>query len=290
MLWRMGRDRPAALNSWMIPRPAAGLAALHRERREAATACHQVKAHILGPGAALRGKDARSRLSGDRRAHARPRHRAPPDPRSPEKAGEDSDRLFFVHTVQVMGLRIFSPCALPSSESVGRCNWRDSPGARRLQPRPGQAVRRQAEGKRPPLRRRDPVSRRQHDRMPEIVPNCALGNSITARRTHKFVKAAYALFCQSEMRRFAGYGMPVIDNHFVRRRHTVTMSNGGDAVPKIKELSGAQDQLIREGLQGWLQQILESEMPEELGAASATLPGGRGKSLPAIAGCGRMAG
>ena len=142
---------------------------------------------------------------------------------------------------------------------------------------------------RPPLRKRGPVSRRQHDWMPEIVPNCALGNSITARRTHKVVKAVYALFCKSEMRRFAGYGMPVIDNHFMRRRHTVTMSNGRDAVPKIKELFGAHDQLIQGGLQGWLQQILELEMTEALGAASASLPGGRGKSLPAIAGRGRMA-
>ena len=49
----------------------------------------------------------------------------------------------------------------------------------------------------------------------------------------------------------------------------MTKSNSRDAVIKIKELFGAHDQLIREGLQGWLQQILESEMTEALGAAKS---------------------
>ena len=55
----------------------------------------------------------------------------------------------------------------------------------------------------------------------------------------------------------------------------MTRSNSMDAVIKIKELFGAHDQLIREGLQGWLQQILESEMTEALGAARSERTDGR---------------
>lgn len=55
----------------------------------------------------------------------------------------------------------------------------------------------------------------------------------------------------------------------------MTKSNGRDAVIKIKELFGAHDELIREGLQGWLQQILESEMTEALGAARGERTDGR---------------
>ena len=49
----------------------------------------------------------------------------------------------------------------------------------------------------------------------------------------------------------------------------MTKSNSRDAVIKIKELFGAHDQLIREGLQGWLQQIQELEVTEALGAAKS---------------------
>ena len=52
-------------------------------------------------------------------------------------------------------------------------------------------------------------------------------------------QVVYTLFCKSEMHRFAGHGMPVTDNHFVRRRHAMTKSNGRDAVIKIKELISA---------------------------------------------------
>ena len=52
----MSRDSPVAVNSWVTPRPAAELAPVHHERWEIETACDQVKSHILGPGAALRGR------------------------------------------------------------------------------------------------------------------------------------------------------------------------------------------------------------------------------------------
>ena len=42
----------------------------------------------------------------------------------------------------------------------------------------------------------------------------------------------------------------------------MTESNSRDALIKIKEPFGAHDELIREGLHGWLQQILESKMTE----------------------------
>ena len=50
----------------------------------------------------------------------------------------------------------------------------------------------------------------------------------------------------------------------------MTRSNSRDAVIKIKELFGAHDQPILEGLQVWLQQVLESEITEALGAANGT--------------------
>ncbi len=85
------------------------LAALYHERREIETACDEVRTRILGPGAALRSKTpdlVRQKIDGLMLAHHAARcliHEAA------GKAGEDPDRMSFVHAVHVMRRRIINP-------------------------------------------------------------------------------------------------------------------------------------------------------------------------------------
>ena len=100
--------------------PAAELAALYHERWEIETAYDEVKTHILGPGAALRSKTPDlvfQEIDGLMLAHYAVRrliHEAA------EKAGEDPDRLSFVHAVRVMRRRIINPGAFPPRGPAGR--------------------------------------------------------------------------------------------------------------------------------------------------------------------------
>ncbi|MYG26551.1 MAG: IS4 family transposase [Boseongicola sp. SB0677_bin_26] len=100
--------------------PAAELAALYHERWEIETDCDEVKTHILGPGAALRSKTpdlVYQEIDGLMLAHYAVRrliHEAA------EKAGEDPDRLSFVHAVRVMRRRIINPGAFPPRGPAGR--------------------------------------------------------------------------------------------------------------------------------------------------------------------------
>ena len=93
--------------------PAAELAALYHERWEIETAYDEVKTHILGPGAALRSKTPDlvcQEIDGLMLAHYAVRcliHEAA------DKAGEDPDRISFVHAVRVMRRRIINPGDFP---------------------------------------------------------------------------------------------------------------------------------------------------------------------------------
>ena len=49
------------------------------------------------------------------------------------------------------------------------------------------------------------------------------------------------MFRKSAMHRFAGYGVPMIGNHIVRRKRTMKVSNIRYAVIKIKEPNTATD-------------------------------------------------
>ena len=96
------------------------LAALHHERWEIETACEEVNTRILGPGAALRSKTPNlvcQENDGLMLAHCAVRclvHVAA------DKAGEDPDRMSFVHAVRVMRRRIINPGAFPPSGPAGR--------------------------------------------------------------------------------------------------------------------------------------------------------------------------
>ncbi|MYH58901.1 MAG: hypothetical protein F4145_13110 [Boseongicola sp. SB0675_bin_26] len=96
--------------------PAAELAAPYHERWEIETAHDEVKTHILGPGAALRSKTpdlVYQEIDGlmlARYAVRRLIHEAA------GKAGEDPDRLSFVHAVRVMRRRIINPGAFPPED------------------------------------------------------------------------------------------------------------------------------------------------------------------------------
>ena len=100
--------------------PAAELAALYHVRWEIETDRDEVKTHILGPGAALRSKTpdlVYQEIDGLMLAHYAVRrliHEAA------GKAGEDPDRLSFVHAVRVMRRRTINPGALPPGGPAGR--------------------------------------------------------------------------------------------------------------------------------------------------------------------------
>ena len=93
--------------------PAAELAALYHQRWEIETTYDEVKTHLLGPGALLRSKTpdlVRQEIDGLMLAHFAVRrliHEAA------QGAGEDADRLSFVHAVRVMRRRIINPGAFP---------------------------------------------------------------------------------------------------------------------------------------------------------------------------------
>ncbi len=100
--------------------PAAELAALYHERWEIETAYDEVKTRILGPGAVLRSKTPDlvcQEIDGLMLAHYAVRcliHEAA------DKAGEDPDRISFVHAVRVMRRRIINPGAFPPRGPAGR--------------------------------------------------------------------------------------------------------------------------------------------------------------------------
>ena len=121
-----GRDRrrsrgelPVRIVACRIER-GAELAALYDERWEIETAYDEVKTRILGPGAAPRSKTPDlvfQEIDGLMLARYAVRcliHEAA------EKAGEDPDRLSFVHAVRVMRRRIIYPGAFPPRGPAGR--------------------------------------------------------------------------------------------------------------------------------------------------------------------------
>ena len=93
--------------------PAAELAALYHERWEIETAHDEVKTHMFGSGALLRSKTpglVQQELHGLLLAHYAVRcliHEAA------GRAGEDPDRLSFLHTVNVVRYRTIHPGAFP---------------------------------------------------------------------------------------------------------------------------------------------------------------------------------
>ena len=119
--------------------PAAELAALHHERREIETAHDEARAHMPGPGAALRSRTPDlvcQEAGGLMLAHYAVRCLIQ---EAAEKAGEDADRSTFTHAVRVMRRRIIVPGAFPPGGPDTRRRGRDPRGARGLQPWPGQA-------------------------------------------------------------------------------------------------------------------------------------------------------
>ncbi|MCY3879000.1 MAG: IS4 family transposase [Rhodobacteraceae bacterium] len=102
--------------------PAEELAALYHGRWETGTACDEVKTHILGPGAALRSKTpglVYQEIDGLMLAWYAVRrliHEAA------GKAGEDADRISFIHAVHVMRRRIINPGVFSPGGPDGRGN------------------------------------------------------------------------------------------------------------------------------------------------------------------------
>ena len=105
--------------------PAAELAALYHERWEIETACDEIKTHLLGPGTLLRSKTPElvyQEVDGLLLAHYAVRslvHRAA------VRAGEDPDRLSFVHAVRAMRRRITQPGGFPPTGADGRADRGD---------------------------------------------------------------------------------------------------------------------------------------------------------------------
>ncbi len=153
--------------------PAAELAALYHERRGIETAHDEVKTHMPGPGAALRSRTpdlAYQEIDGLMLAHFAVRcliHEAA------GKSGEDPDRSSFTHAVNVMRRRIINPGAFPPVDPTpgvagGILEERVVSSRGQVRPR---GVRRKTGSCN--LRKRGPVSREVHDRVPEIIPKCA---------------------------------------------------------------------------------------------------------------------
>ena len=102
--------------------PAAELAALYHERWEIETACDEVKTHLLGPGTLLRSKTPElvyQEVGGLMLAHYAVRHLIH---KAAGKAGEDPDRISFVHAVRAMRRRITQPGGFPPTGSDGRAH------------------------------------------------------------------------------------------------------------------------------------------------------------------------
>ena len=129
----------------------------------------EVKTHILGPGAALSSKTpdlVHQEIDGLMLVHYAVRrliHEAA------DKAGEDPNRLSFVHTFRVMRRRILNPGAFPPDDRpIGLIDeiLEERAVSSRGQVKP-RGVRQKMSSY--PLRRRGPLSRRKHRWTPEIV-------------------------------------------------------------------------------------------------------------------------
>ena len=128
--------------------PARELAALYHERWEIETAFDELKTHLRGAQIVLRSKTpelVRQEFFGLLMAHFAIRglmHEAA------LKAGEDPDRISFLHSTRVVQRRMARFVAIPPSgqESFSCCSARrDTPGARRVQPQSRKSSRRQAQ-------------------------------------------------------------------------------------------------------------------------------------------------
>jgi hypothetical protein len=134
--------------------PAQELAALYHERWEIETALDELKIHLRGARIVLRSKTpelVRQEAYGLLMTHFAVRglmHAAA------LQAGEDPDRLSFVHAVRVVRRKLpqfvaTPPSAQKSSASGGPGG--DSRGTRRLQPRPPDSARRQTQDEQLPI-------------------------------------------------------------------------------------------------------------------------------------------
>jgi hypothetical protein len=129
------------------------LAALYHQRWEIETALDELKTHLRGARIVLRSKTpdlVRQEFYGLLMAHFAVRalmHEAA------LKAGEDPDRLSFVHAVRVVRRRLVTFHAIPpcATQPVSPARARGDPaGARGVQPRPAQAARGQAQNEQLP--------------------------------------------------------------------------------------------------------------------------------------------
>lgn len=96
--------------------PAEELAALYHERWEIETAYDEVKTHLLGPDAMLRSKTpglVQQEFEGLMLAYYAVRALIS---KAASKAAEDSDRLSFVHAVQVLRCRVQQPGVSPPEQ------------------------------------------------------------------------------------------------------------------------------------------------------------------------------
>ena len=128
--------------------PAKELAPLYHERWEIETSLDELKTHLPGARIVLRSKTpelARQEFYGLLMAHFALRglmHEAA------LQAGEDPDRLSFLHAVRVVQRRLPRLVAIPPSERKS-LSWGDADrnpgGARGLQQEPHESPRRQAE-------------------------------------------------------------------------------------------------------------------------------------------------
>lgn len=134
--------------------PAEELAALYQQRWEIETALDELKTHLRGARIVLRSKTpdlVRQEFYGLLMAHFAVRalmHEAA------LKAGEDPHRLSFVHAVRVVRRRLATFHAIPpcGPRSVSPARARGDPArARRVQPRPAQAARSQAQNEQLPI-------------------------------------------------------------------------------------------------------------------------------------------
>ena len=105
-----GVSEAAADGAGGVRHPAA---ALYHERWEIETACDEVKTHLLGPGAQLRSKTpdlVMQEFDGLMLAHYAVRCLIQ---EAADQAGEDPDRLSFLHAVNVIRRRIVHPGGFP---------------------------------------------------------------------------------------------------------------------------------------------------------------------------------
>ncbi len=153
---------------------AAELAALYHERREIETAYDEVKTRMLGPGALLRSKTPElvlQELDGLMLTHYAVRcliHEAA------ASAGQDPDRVSFLHAVNAVRRRIVHPGAFPPRLTVPSAEGaildeilEEQVVSSRGQARPRGVKRKTGND---PLRVRAPLSRKIHRWVPELCP------------------------------------------------------------------------------------------------------------------------